>query len=304
MDKLNKVVVRPFKEQGNPSFEVFNHHSDIFSWNREQFIKELQNEVLKGNVVKVIDESMKNKLVGKNYIDDIIAHTFVFKKDKKYEAIKIMGPKKYFTPEERAALSSMKSTVKNLRFSRNIKKLVVGATLVAGLALGTAHYVNNNEEAKSKLDKVTYNVSVKVEDSFRSRGLYDLMLADLYKISINERGDEFITPYSAINFESPEQSNEFVKSVQEEYETRIEESNLKRILDNNEETEVFDKYYGLIETFRANSNNDPEIADNVFNSLTAEERVALSEYKNVFSKTISDLAEEKGLSMGYKGNVR
>jgi hypothetical protein len=303
MNKPNKVIVEQMENNGYTYFKVSNY-GDIKTWDRDEFFKELKSETLNGNVTKVIDHSVKKTQLGKNYTGAFVSNVFIFKNNKKYESIEIKGPKDFFEDEEIETLNSIKSVVKNLRFSKNIKKLVVGATLVAGLSLGTAHYINSNPEVKAKLDKISYNVSVNVEESFRSRGLYDLILADLYKISVNEQGQEFITPYSDIIFESLEQEKEFIKSVKEEYEIRIQESNVKRILDNNKQEEVYNKYFGLIETFRATGSSDPAVANNVLNNLTKEEVVALSEYKTVFSATIYDLAEEKGLIMGHKGNVR
>lgn len=286
MTEQKKIIVKAISKEDD-FLEVRNHPDGIKFILREEFFKELAIESSKGKIKKVLDDSMLKKFIRAIINEPIVNNVFIYN-DKR--PTKILGNKNNFRKEELDQLSNMKSLVRNLKIEKIVKKSILVTGVSATLLTGGAYYVNNNEAAKQKLDEISYNVSVNVEEFFRAGDLFDKIMADVYF----DRGNQIVDPYDSIVFPSEKEKREFIDETNSRYVENIDKSKIKPILENNKEDEIMNKYYELLGVAQTKYNDVNGVSNYVFNNLTKEERVALSEYKSVFLETFYDLKEEKG----------
>lgn len=302
---MNKVVVTPRNNLSEPFFNVKNHPSGQLLWDRETLINELSKEVLRGNVTKIIDKSIRNHIFYNKFIDDKISQTYVFKNNKKYDALKIEGPKSFFNSEEIKTLSALPNVVSKLKFHKSIKKLTAAVALSTTFFVGAATIVNS-DDLKNKFEDFSNNASVYLQANSRGVDLYEDILSELNIDYMNMIGinEEPVTPISNIDFESEDSKKAFLENVRELKEEKLQNSKVKEILDKVPYEEAMNKYYGLMYDGKNQFVTDEDIANYIVNNLSKEEQIVIHENNKAFESSIDDLVKEQGLNYKSKGNAR
>lgn len=302
----NNLVVMPSNDQNSEFFKVVNYPDNTPLWVREDFMNELAREVEKGNVTKILDESLRDQVFGEDYVDDLVNQIFIFKNKSKYDVLKLTGPKSYFRDDEIKQLESLKKDVRKLVITKNIKKTLIAGAVLSTLFFGSKAVISNAPE-DSLLSDLSYKASVAVQDTFRSNDFYDLVLNELYKMDLNNNphnNGEFFSKYSDIDFEEEFQISSFRNEVEVLKAEALSKSKVKDILDNNDIDLIMDKYGKLIVDGKQMFADNSLVADYVINNLSKEERIVLHEDYSVEDEVFNDLLNEKGLNLKSKGNVR